>query len=229
MKSKLNSGKFPIANPFKWLVFSKGWQRHIDFIFACRLAALAEYMKRKINISSGYRSTEEQIRSYKKTGGKLVNGIWTGGNGYAAKPGSSWHEYRLAIDASDAWLKALEKEFATASQVTLMRFGLFKPLTKGNGTSVREDWHIQPIETVGIKDKKSLEPKLINKLQRGDMGFEVIELQWRLNSYGYNLTANGNFEIITDEIVRDFQRSKGLVDDGIVGQSTWGKLYEAQL
>lgn len=227
MKSKLNPDKFPIASPFDWLIFSKSWQRQIDFVFACRLAALAEFKQKKINISSGYRNTEEQISAYKKSGGKLINGIWQGGSGYAAKPGSSWHEYGLAIDTSDSWLKAMEKELATENQAILMRFGLYKPLTRGNSTSVREDWHIQPIETRGAKDKKSLEADLYNKLQNGMTGFEVIELQWRLNILGYKLAVDGNFDIKIEEAVKYFQRTSGLAVDGIVGAKTWERLYKA--
>ena len=72
--------------------------------------------------------------------------------------GASWHEYRLAIDTSDQWLKALDKYAATEKQTTLMKFGLFKPLTTGNKTGVLEDWHMQPIETRGVSDRKLLMP-----------------------------------------------------------------------
>lgn len=226
MKSKLDPNKFPIASPFEWLIFAKAWQRNIDFVFACRLAALAQHMKKKINISSGHRSTEEQIRSYKQTGGRLLNGAWIGGNGYAAKPGSSWHEYRLAIDTPDPWLKELEKELETSDQVTLMKFGLFKPLTNGNGTTVKEDWHIQPIETRGASNKKSLEPELYNRLAKGLKGFEIMELQWRLNKLGHKLTADGDFGMATEGAVKDFQHAGGLTIDAIVGPKTWNKLYE---
>lgn len=237
MKSKLNPDKYPIANPFEYLVFQKGHQRNIDFVFACRLAALLQHMAltqrtlRKININSGHRSIAEQIVSYKSTGGKLVKGEWTGGNGMASKPGSSWHEFRLAIDTPDAWLKALDKSSKTIDQKTLLQFGLYKPLTNGNGVYVGkklilEDWHIQPIETAEVRDKKSMEPELYNLLKKGMKGFEVIELQYRLNRLGYKLVVDGDFGAITDGAVKDFQRNRGLVADGIVGQKTWDRLYE---
>ena len=227
MKSKLNPDKYSIMCPFDWLIFSKGWQKQIDFVFACRLAALAQSMNKKINISSGYRSTQEQINAYIGSGGKLVNGVWTGGSGYVAKPGNSWHEYRLAIDTSDSWLKALEKDLATADQKTLMKCGLFKPLTKGNKTSITEDWHIQPIETKDVSNRNSLVPELNNKLAKGSRGFDVLELQWRLNRFRYMITADGVFGANTENAVKEFQRSRGLTADGIVGPMTWEKLYEA--
>ncbi len=225
MKSKLDPNKFTIMYPFDWLLFSKGWQGQIDFVFACRLAALAQDFGQKITVSSGYRNPQEQINAYIGSGGKLVNGVWTGGSGYVATPGNSWHEYRLAIDTSNTWLKELEKDLATADQKKLMQFGLFKPLTKGNKTSITEDWHIQPIETRNVSKRTSLEPTLNNRLAKGDRGFEVLELQWRLNKLGYKIAADGIFGPKTDAAVKEFQKACQLVTDGIVGPKTWGKIY----
>lgn len=149
--SKLSKTAYPLENPKEWLIFRNSWQTDIDPIFAGRLAALAKYTGVKINISSGFRSTKEQIASFLRNGGSQdKNGNWIGGNGYAAKPGRSWHEFGEAIDTSDMWLKKLEKDASTSQQILLRKFGLFKPLTKGNKTSVQEDWHIQPIETNGV-------------------------------------------------------------------------------
>lgn len=148
--SKL-SKNYPMEDPKKWLIFSNSWQTDIDPTFAGRLAALAKHLGKKITVSSGYRSTAEQIKSFLRNGGKQdKDGNWIGGNGYAARPGRSWHEFGVAIDTSNLWLKALEKEESTKNQRTLTRFGLFKPMTRGNGCSVLEDWHIQPIETFGV-------------------------------------------------------------------------------
>lgn len=152
--SKLTLG-YPVADPDKFLRFAHGWQTEIDPVFAGRLAALARDKNTYITVLSGYRSQEEQINSYKDSGGHQdENGNWIGGNGYAAKPGTSWHQYGQAIDTSDPWLKALEKDYKTTEQKTLLKYGLFKPLTVGNGKSVLEDWHIQPVETIGITDIK---------------------------------------------------------------------------
>lgn len=63
-------------------------------------------------------------------------------------------------------------------------------------------------------------------LKLGMKGEEVRILQNMLNSLGYKLTVDGVFGIITQGAVKDFQRSSGLVVDGIVGSKTWSKLYE---
>ena len=56
-------------------------------------------------------------------------------------------------------------------------------------------------------------------LKIGSKGSEVKILQIRLN-----LIADGIFGPITQEAVKDFQKSKGLTADGIVGPKTWEAL-----
>lgn len=59
----------------------------------------------------------------------------------------------------------------------------------------------------------------MNILRKGSRGNEVKILQASLN-----LIVDGIFGDLTDEAVRDFQKSNGLKVDGIVGDDTWGKL-----
>lgn len=65
-------------------------------------------------------------------------------------------------------------------------------------------------------------------LRRGDTGDAVKTLQGLLRTFGYNLTADGDFGPTTDLIVRDFQKHKGLATDGIVGAATWKALRANQ-
>lgn len=139
--SRLNPTKYPWADPSAWLAIPETANVDLlDPVFLGRLAALAKAMKKKISLTSagGARDTETQQRLYNT----LPKGI-------AALPGTSWHEYGLAIDTADSWLKALCNG-ATKTQGALLKYGLFKPLASGNRASVIEDWHIQPIETIGI-------------------------------------------------------------------------------
>jgi hypothetical protein len=140
--SRLSPRKYPWANPAAWVVIPPTAGADIDPVFLGRLAALAKSRGMKIHLTGagGSRDTATQARLYAESKG----------SGMAAKPGSSWHEYGLAIDTADTWLKKLHKADATAMQTELIKFGLFKPLTAGNKTSVVEDWHIQPIETNGV-------------------------------------------------------------------------------
>lgn len=149
------------------LFFKNKNQNDIDPIFAGRLAAFAVDNNLVIYVGSGYRSYDEQVACYKKSGGyKDTSGNWIGGDGSAAKPGSSWHNFGEAIDISwngeesSQYIRNLygHKE-STEEQIELIKYGIFKPLTSGNGKkgSLLEEWHIQPIETQKAKvtDRKS--------------------------------------------------------------------------
>ena len=180
----------------------------------------------KGNINSGYRSTERQKQLYIQAGGKLINGEWIGGKPTVAKPGGSWHEYHLALDTDTLKIKAINKVESTANQKILTKYGLFKPLTKGNGTSIQEDWHIQPIETLNIKDKKTIMPLgnvLVHSvLRKGDKGDDVKKVQEKLQSLGYPMEdIDGDFGEKTENAVKLFQKNKNLTVDGIVGKGTF--------
>src|SRR3990167_1158893 len=56
-------------------------------------------------------------------------------------------------------------------------------------------------------------------LRRGDMGQPVRLVQAKVG-----VAATGNFDAATEAAVRQFQRDKGLVPDGIVGPRTWAVL-----
>ena len=63
-------------------------------------------------------------------------------------------------------------------------------------------------------------------LRRGDRDNDVKVLQRALRSVGYDLEIDGIFGRITQECVKSFQATHGLVRDGIVGPLTWGCLQE---
>ena len=62
-------------------------------------------------------------------------------------------------------------------------------------------------------------------LKKGARGNITKLLQEKLVSFGYNTNGiDGIFGIGTKKAVMSFQKSNGLVADGIVGQNTWRKL-----
>jgi len=61
-------------------------------------------------------------------------------------------------------------------------------------------------------------------LVRGDSGFDVEDLQMMLPRF--EGLIDGDFGPVTEEAVIDYQRSRGLEADGIVGEQTWTALYE---
>ena len=64
-------------------------------------------------------------------------------------------------------------------------------------------------------------------VERGDSGQEVTEVQYTLRALGYTLAVDGKFGPQTDRAVRHWQRSNGLIVDGIVGPATTASLSRA--
>ncbi len=64
-------------------------------------------------------------------------------------------------------------------------------------------------------------------LREGSRGAAVTQLQQKLKSKGYNVSADGQFGPKTKAAVIAFQRANGLGADGIVGAKTWAKLNAA--
>jgi peptidoglycan hydrolase-like protein with peptidoglycan-binding domain len=52
----------------------------------------------------------------------------------------------------------------------------------------------------------------------------VRSLQYLLNAHGARITVDGVFGSATEAAVRTYQRSHGLVADGIVGSATWSSV-----
>lgn len=61
-------------------------------------------------------------------------------------------------------------------------------------------------------------------IRRGSRGAAVTEAQRLLAATGYVVTPDGSFGPRTDEAMRAFQKSVGLVADGICGPLTWAAL-----
>ncbi|XTZ16160.1 peptidoglycan-binding domain-containing protein [Micromonospora echinospora] len=65
---------------------------------------------------------------------------------------------------------------------------------------------------------------LILPLQQGNSGDLVRGLQTALNARGASVVVDGAFGAQTTTAVRNFQSSRGLVVDGLVGPVTWSTL-----
>ena len=62
-------------------------------------------------------------------------------------------------------------------------------------------------------------------LRKGAQGNITWLMQARLACLGYTIAVDGDFGAQTDTIVRQFQKKKGTVVDGIVGKITLGLLF----
>ncbi|WP_069816251.1 C40 family peptidase [Streptomyces sp. TP-A0874] len=67
-------------------------------------------------------------------------------------------------------------------------------------------------------------PHLVVEVKNGSQGDAVRALQTQLVSHGYKVTVDGSFGPETQKAVTDFQGSKKLVVDGLVGPVTWEAL-----
>lgn len=127
LESIVLSSSYPSEDPKEWLTGDVD----INSIFASRLAALAKSYNKKIHISSGYRSIEEQWVLWNKRIKEHPNESEKERRRWVAYPGSSMHQFGIAADVEE-FAKALTNE-------QLKPFGLIKPLSN-------EDWHIEPVE-----------------------------------------------------------------------------------
>ena len=159
---------YSIANPKDWLIGD--WQS-LDPIFAGRLAFYAKSVGKKLILNETYRSSELQAKyyalaqEYQRTKKPNRYGIK-----YAAVPGSSSHEFRLAVDADNS------HPIYQASNAELAKFGLCKPYL-----NIKEYWHIQPIEanskSKGVFQKYAptdMEPLLKRKFNFDQYTFDFI-------------------------------------------------------
>lgn len=65
-------------------------------------------------------------------------------------------------------------------------------------------------------------------LRRGAKGESVELLQELLNVKGFQVKVDGDFGVLTENAVREFQKANRLVVDGVVGSNTWKKLKEGK-
>ena len=64
-------------------------------------------------------------------------------------------------------------------------------------------------------------------LKLGSLGPEVKELQLLLNSHGFPLEIDGQFGNETQKAVKEFQKSRGILSNGIVGSLTFSEIEKA--
>lgn len=61
-------------------------------------------------------------------------------------------------------------------------------------------------------------------IQLGSVGPDVSKWQKLLGAAGFPVSVTGNFDALTDELTRAWQKAKGLLIDGIVGPASWGAM-----
>ncbi len=82
--------------------------------------------------------------------------------------------------------------------------------------------------TVRLEPPDPSDPRSWPVLQVGARGPAVEELQRRLTAAGFVVEADGAFGSLSQEILEDYQRSRGLDVDGVSGLQTWTALLTDQ-
>ncbi len=194
----------------------------------------------QMQINSGYRTIAQQML--------LFN--WRGSNSNpVAPPGRSNHQSGLALDINDraGWLPFLKRHgwqpLAGDPPHIDFKGGGTKDLRKATILAFQQLWNKNyPNEKIGEdgdwgpKTEKALnrspsmgfdkapwddKPRIL-RLSRPLMeGSDVRQLQEKLKAAGFAISvADGVFGTGTDKAVKEFQKQKSLVADGIVGSKT---------
>lgn len=201
-----------------------------------------------------YETQERLFRERYQLGGwspvgdyRTWNGrVWARVRGAAAAvPGTSNHGGGVAFDAKtrrDSSDPSHSKAVVFTSWNDRDRTGWLKAAREfgwrdDEGRRVGELWHITyyphldkhrgDIITPGKKPKSKRKPHRIATIRRGDDTWRTGLVQKRLTGYGsYNGKIDDKFGPRTENAVKDFQRARGLVVDGVVGPNTWYELAQ---
>jgi hypothetical protein len=76
-----------------------------------------------------------------------------------------------------------------------------------------------------VSVRGELRPKFGIILKRGSTGQDVRKIQRQLVEKGYKLEVDGDFGPKTEAVVKQFQKDKGLLSDGIFGRQSYEALF----
>lgn len=192
-----------------------------------------------LSLTDSYRPVETQIRILKDRyttspffstkGLTVANGgirVWDGktwyrkpGQATVATPGYSNHGSGVAVDISGTG--GFDGTVYRRLAALAPKYGW----TNTEGRAIKEPWHW------GFTGKapaaKKRKPKRLKTLRRGSSGWQVRLLQHRLKGAGlYEGVVDDRFGAMTEAAVKRFQKSRGLVADGVVGPHTWFELAQ---
>lgn len=82
------------------------------------------------------------------------------------------------------------------------------------------------METVTLKIDRSMKTFRTIPLKLGSTDINVLKAKKILNSIGYSLMENTQFDAAMQSAIKDFQKRSGLTVDGIIGKDTAAKLNQ---
>lgn len=90
-----------------------------------------------------------------------------------------------------------------------------------------QDLQLYKWDEMAIGDSATVKPKItLRKGMKDEQTGDVYVRSWQtfLNTIGFKCPINGIFDDETEQAVKDYQKYKGLVSDGIIGPKTWATL-----
>ena len=139
-----------------------------------------------------------------------------------SKPATEYPGYLIKRGSRGEVVKAIQWRLGG-----LVVDGIYGPKTEARVKSFQAAWELAVDGIVGPVTWKALftdPPYPGHLLKRGSRGGDVKKVQWKLGG----LAVDGIFGLRTETRVKEFQRSKGLVADGIVGPKTWVALFHPE-
>ena len=132
-----------------------------------------------------------------------------------------------------AQIEASEKGEVWKPSVALIKLGKAEDLLKEYGDGYKEATKIEKDKKEVQKEKKEVEKKqsksIPENVGKGARGSYVEDYQEILKYEGhYKDTLDGKFGKNTKQAVMDFQREKGIKEDGIIGKDTKRELEKAR-
>jgi hypothetical protein len=194
-----------------------------------------------VGSGNGYRTIEDQITAY-------IDYITDPTHhNPAAFPGNGWHNCGCAYDVartgtdpdgSGHYPATMEADYLLApTQQQLYKWGLCIPMWKGS-TGYKENWHVQPIETLGIETDRQLwldEDDLLDT----PSGYRTLHVVVMPSSWtGVTLYMEGSdvgrcqealhvtpvdkhYGTTSETAVKKMQTDHHLTVDGVVGSQSW--------
>lgn len=141
---------------------------------------------------------------------------------------SNWHTYKIDVrfpDMDDIRAQQAADYYQQLLKTTALQEDklIYSKVLKAQGFDNQE---IAEIERQGLSPQSYRLSKTgqMLGLQRGDKGENVWELQKVLQKKGYELPADGVFDIITENALKTYQEAEGLYPSGQVTESSLREL-----
>lgn len=172
----------------------------IDYELACLLQFLRDIIGKPLNINSAYRTEKHN---------KAVGGA-----------SNSYHKYGRAFDVSGADVDLMCNILKTIGVKGIIKYPTFVHMdSRDRKYHANNQGKLLNFDTIKIDCN-------FETLKKGSNSYQVGVLQFRLNSLGFHCgKVDGVFGNGTYKAVCKFQKSKGLVADGIVGKNTQKVLF----